>query len=103
MSVYLLLDDDQLEKLKEENKKLLSDFLTKEGETEFLRQQLQQIRSRAESEKQQQARLMDEQMQKLKAQLNVLLKEKISLESQLQLQVNTKFIPNSLSWLIFVF
>jgi predicted RNase H-like nuclease (RuvC/YqgF family) len=80
-------DDEQVEKWKEEKQKLLEDFMTKEGETEFLRQQLTQIQTRAENAKKEQSRIMEEQIQKFREEINGLLKEKTSLESQLQLQV----------------
>lgn len=84
---YLYPDDEQLLKLKLENKKLQDDFMTKEGETEFLRQQLNQIQTRAENEKKKQSHLMEEQMSKLRVEISALTKEKNSLETQLQLQV----------------
>ncbi|XP_011498990.1 PREDICTED: uncharacterized protein LOC105363094 [Ceratosolen solmsi marchali] len=85
-NVVLVSDDDQVEKWKEEKQKLLEDFMTKEGETEFLRQQLFQIQMRAENAKKEQTRLMEEQVQKLRGEISGLLKEKTALETQLQLQ-----------------
>lgn len=85
-------DDEQVERWKEEKKKLLEDFMTKEGETEFLRQQLNQIQARAENEKKEKAVLIQELEKKYKAEIDQLLKEKSSLESQMQYQVFKYFI-----------
>ncbi|KAJ8687975.1 hypothetical protein QAD02_023770 [Eretmocerus hayati] len=85
-NVVLVSDDEQVTQWQEEKKKLLEDFMTKEGETEFLRQQLNQIQMRAENAKKEQAHMMEEQGQKLRAEITALSKEKSSLESQLQLQ-----------------
>ncbi|XP_016836577.1 uncharacterized protein LOC100679381 isoform X2 [Nasonia vitripennis] len=85
-SVVLVTDDEQVERWKEEKKKLLEDFMTKEGETEFLRQQLNQIQTRAENEKKEKAILIQELEKKYKAEIDRLLKEKSSLESQMQYQ-----------------
>ncbi|XP_014210821.1 uncharacterized protein LOC106641092 [Copidosoma floridanum] len=85
-NVVLVSDDEQVENWKEEKKKMLEDFLTKEGETEFLRQQLNQIQARAEKAKIEQARASEEQMEVLRLKINALTKEKTSLESQLEIQ-----------------
>ena len=61
--------------------------MTKEGETEFLRQQLSQIQARALKKQQELTREMEEQAQKYRKEINILVKDKVSLESQLQLQV----------------
>lgn len=68
--------------------------MTKEGETEFLRQQLNQIQTRAENEKKEKSDLIVELEKKYKAEIDRLLKEKSSLESQMQLQVLKFFITH---------
>ncbi|XP_058802364.1 uncharacterized protein LOC131670639 [Phymastichus coffea] len=84
-NIVMVSDDDQVAKWKEEKKKLLEDFMTKEGETEFLRQQLNQIQARAENVKKEQACLLEEKERQMTAEKNALLKEKATLESSIQL------------------
>ncbi|KMQ90233.1 hypothetical protein RF55_10030 [Lasius niger] len=79
-------DDKELEKLKNENKKLLNDFITKDGETVFLRQQLQQIQLRTENEKLEKMRLIEEQANNHRLEINKICKEKEQLKTQLELQ-----------------
>ncbi|XP_036148826.1 uncharacterized protein LOC105833730 isoform X2 [Monomorium pharaonis] len=79
-------DDKELEKLKAENKKLLNDFITKDGETVFLRQQLQQTQLRIENEKLEKMRLMEEQANRHRSEINQIYKEKQQLKTQLELQ-----------------
>lgn len=83
-----IIDNKELEKLKNENKKLLNDFITKDGETVFLRQQLQQIQLRAENEKLEKMRLIEEQVNRDRSEINKICKEKEQLKTQLELQVS---------------
>ncbi|CAL7938753.1 unnamed protein product [Xylocopa violacea] len=76
----------ELEKLKLENKKLLDDFVTKEGETVFLRNQLQQSQLRAENEKLEKTRFIEEQENRHRSEINAICKEKEKLKTQLELQ-----------------
>ncbi|XP_071643298.1 uncharacterized protein Mus304 isoform X4 [Temnothorax longispinosus] len=78
--------DKELEKLKTENKKLLNDFITKDGETAFLRQQLQQTQLRIENEKLEKMRLIEEQANRHRSEINKIYKEKEQLKTQLELQ-----------------
>lgn len=82
----------ELEKLKTENKKLLNDFITKDGETAFLRQQLQQTQLRVENEKLEKMRLIEEQANRHRSEINKIYKEKEQLKTQLELQVSIFFI-----------
>lgn len=77
----------ELEKLKAENKKLLDDFITKEGEAVFLRNQLQQIQLKAENDRLEKARLIEEQENHHRMEINAIYKEKEHLKTQLELQV----------------
>lgn len=81
-----------MEKLKNENEKLLNDFITKDGETVFLRQQLQQIQLRTENEKLEKMRLIEEQANNHRLEINKFYKEKEQLKTQLELQVYIYFI-----------
>lgn len=83
----LILDDDQIEKWKEEKKKLLGDFLTKEGEIEFLRLKISQVQTRYENEKKEQSRLMQEQDRRSKAEIEKLVKDKSIMESRIEYHV----------------
>lgn len=78
-----------MERLKNENKKLLDDFITKDGETVFLRQQLQQIQLRAEKERLQKMHLIEDQANRHRSEINKICKEKEQLKTQIELQVNT--------------
>ncbi|XP_077282780.1 mutagen-sensitive 304 isoform X2 [Temnothorax americanus] len=84
--LLLRKDDKELEKLKTENKKLLNDFITKDGETAFLRQQLQQTQLRIENEKLEKMRLIEEQANRHRSEINKIYKEKEQLKTQLELQ-----------------
>lgn len=79
-------DGKELEKLKTENKKLLNDFITKDGETAFLRQQLQQTQLRVENEKLEKMRLIEEQANRHRSEINKIYKEKEQLKTRLELQ-----------------
>lgn len=81
-----------MEKLKNENKKLLNDFITKDGETVYLRQQLQQIQLRTENEKLEKLRLIEEQANNHRLEISKIYKEKEQLKTQLELQVSIYFI-----------
>jgi len=81
-----------LEKLKTENKKLLNDFITKDGETVFLRQQLQQTQLRIENEKLEKMRLIEEQANRHRSEINKIYKEKEQLKTRLELQVSFIFL-----------
>lgn len=83
----MILDDKELEKLRNENKKLLDNFITKDGENVFLRQQLQQNQLRVENEKLEKMRLMEEQANRHRTEINNICKEKELLKTQLELQV----------------
>ncbi|XP_031841815.1 mutagen-sensitive 304 isoform X2 [Nomia melanderi] len=76
----------ELEKLKLENKKLLNDFITKEGEAVFLRNQLQQTQLRAETDKLEKIRLIEELENQHRTEINTICKEKEHLKTQLELQ-----------------
>lgn len=89
---YIFIDDKELEKLKTENKKLLNDFITKDGETTFLRQQLQQTQLRVENEKLEKMRLIEEQANRHRSEINQIYKEKEQLKTQLELQVSIFFV-----------
>lgn len=92
ISLYIFIDDKELEKLKNENKKLLNDFITKDGETVYLRQQLQQIQLRTENEKLEKLRLIEEQANNHRLEIGKIYKEKEKLKTQLELQVSIYFI-----------
>lgn len=79
----------ELEKLKAENKKLLDDFITKEGEAVFLRNQLQQIQLKVENDRLEKARLIEEQENHHRMEINAIYKEKEHLKTQLELQVGS--------------
>ena len=81
-----------MEKLKTENKKLLNDFITKDGETVFLRQQLQQTQLRIENEKLEKMRLIEEQANRHRSEINKIYKEKEQLKTRLELQVSFIFL-----------
>ncbi|XP_018399629.1 PREDICTED: uncharacterized protein LOC108777288 [Cyphomyrmex costatus] len=83
---FIVHDGKELEKLKTENKKLLNDFITKDGETAFLRQQLQQTQLRVENEKLEKMRLIEEQANRHTAEINKICNEKEQLKTQLELQ-----------------
>ncbi|XP_011689334.1 PREDICTED: myosin type-2 heavy chain 1-like [Wasmannia auropunctata] len=83
---FIVHDEKELEKLRTENKKLLNDFTTKEGETVFLRQQLQQTQLRVENEKLEKMRLIEEQANRHRSEINKIYKEKEQLKTQLELQ-----------------
>ncbi|GAB1869537.1 hypothetical protein CAJAP_10616 [Camponotus japonicus] len=83
---FIVSDDKELEKLKNENKKLLNDFITKDGETVYLRQQLQQIQLRTENEKLEKLRLIEEQANNHRLEIGKIYKEKEQLKTQLELQ-----------------
>lgn len=83
---FIVSDDKELEKLKNENKKLLNDFITKDGETVYLRQQLQQIQLRTENEKLEKMHLIEEQANSHRLEVNEICKEKEQLKTQLELQ-----------------
>lgn len=61
--------------------------MTKEGETEFLRQQISQIQMRFENDKKEQARLLQEQDKRSKAEIEQLKRDRNAMETQLQYQV----------------
>lgn len=84
----MFIDATELEKLKNENKKLLNDFITKDGENVFLRQQLQQTQLRAENDKSEKMRIIEEQANLHKSEINKICKEKEQLKTQLELQVS---------------
>lgn len=90
-----------MDKLKNENKKLLNDFITKDGETVYLRQQLQQIQLRAENEKLEKLRLIEEQANNHRLEINKIYKEKEQLKTQLELQVNIYFILYIIFYIIY--
>lgn len=81
------VDNSELERLRTENKKLLTNFITKDGETVFLRQQLQQIQLRAENEKLEKMHLIEEQANQHRSKINKICKEKEKLKTQIELQV----------------
>ncbi|XP_072755472.1 uncharacterized protein Mus304 isoform X2 [Anoplolepis gracilipes] len=83
---FIVSDDKELEKLKNENKKLQNDFTTKDGETVYLRQQLQQLQLRAENEKLEKMRLIEEQANNHRLEINKIYKEKEQLKTQLELK-----------------
>lgn len=85
---FIFIDNKEFEKLKTENKKLLNDFITKDGETAFLRQQLQQTQLRVENEKLEKMRLIEEQANRHRSEINKIYKEKDQLKTQLELQVS---------------
>lgn len=80
-------DDMEMEKWMEEKKKLLDDYMAKEGETEFLRQQLQQIRMREENDKREKMKQMEELNQRHEKELNEIPKDKDKLNSQIEFLV----------------
>lgn len=84
----------ELEKLKYENQKLLNDFITKEGEAVFLRNQLQQTQLRAENDRLEKTRFIEEQENRHRSEINTICKEKENLKTQLELQVSNLLIIN---------
>ncbi|XP_020288152.1 uncharacterized protein LOC109856860 isoform X2 [Pseudomyrmex gracilis] len=82
----IMPDNSELERLKSENKKLQTNFETKNGETVFLRQQLKQIKLRAENEKSEKMRLIEEQANQHRSEINEICKEKEQLKTQIELQ-----------------
>lgn len=69
----------------------MNDFITKDGETAFLRQQLQQTQLRVENEKLEKMRLIEEQASRHRSEINKIYKEKEQLKTQLELQVSIYF------------
>ncbi|KAK2585501.1 hypothetical protein KPH14_010152 [Odynerus spinipes] len=78
--------EKELDKLKTEKTKLLNDFIMKDGETVFLRNQLQQTQVRADNDKLEKMRLLEEQANRHRAEINQICKEKEDLKTQLDLQ-----------------
>ncbi|KAK9305806.1 hypothetical protein QLX08_003314 [Tetragonisca angustula] len=76
----------ELEKLKVENQKLLNDFITKDGEAVFLRNQLQQTQLRAENDRLEKRQFIEEQENRHRMEINAICKEKENLKTQLELQ-----------------
>lgn len=76
-----------IEKLEQENKKLLNDFQTKEGENAFLRNKLKLTVQRADKERAERERLMEEQASRYRAEINALHKEKDGMKTQHDFQV----------------
>jgi len=70
----------------------LNDFITKDGETVFLRQQLQQIQLRVENEKLEKMHLIEEQANRHRSEINKIYKEKEQLKTQLELHVSIFFV-----------
>ncbi|CAB0030258.1 unnamed protein product [Trichogramma brassicae] len=93
-NIVLVSDGEEVAKLKEENKKLLDDFMTKEGETEFLRQHLNQMQQRYEAAKKEQERIIKEERMKFEADRNELMKRNTALESELQLKKISEAMQN---------
>lgn len=83
-----------MKKLKYENQKLLNDFITKEGEAVFLRNQLQQTQLRAENDRLEKTRFIEEQENRHRLEINTICKEKENLKTQLELQVSNLLIIN---------
>ena len=77
-----------MEKLKVENQKLLNDFITKDGEAVFLRNQLQQTQLRAENDRLEKRQFIEEQENRHRMEINAICKEKENLKTQLELQVS---------------
>ncbi|XP_012270881.1 uncharacterized protein LOC105694610 [Orussus abietinus] len=75
-----------LKKLDQQYKKLLEDFITKQGETDFLRKQLQQLKIRLDTANMENVRLIEEQTARHKAELNAVHKEQEKLKTQLDFQ-----------------
>ncbi|KAL2728306.1 hypothetical protein V1477_017582 [Vespula maculifrons] len=78
--------EKELNKLKLERNKLLNDFIMKDGETVFLRNQLQQTQVRAENDKVEKMHLIEEQAKQHRTEINQIFKEKEDLKTQLDLQ-----------------
>lgn len=78
--------EKKLDKLKTEKNKLLNDFIMKDGETVFLRNQLQQTQVRADNDKLEKMRLIEEQANRHRIEINQICKEKEDLKTQLDLQ-----------------
>ncbi|XP_053986293.1 uncharacterized protein LOC128880332 isoform X1 [Hylaeus volcanicus] len=76
----------ELKKLKHENEKLLNNFITKEGEAVFLRNQLQQTQLRAENDRLEKTRFIEEQENRHRTEMNTICKAKEHLKTQLELQ-----------------
>ncbi|KAK0181391.1 hypothetical protein PV327_003682 [Microctonus hyperodae] len=76
----------KLEKLESDYEKLLNELTAKEGETIFLRNQLQRAQVKAEKENIEKAKLMEEQAIKFRSEINSLYKEKESMKTQFQFQ-----------------
>ena len=89
MHIHLknFLNLEHIEKWQEEKKKLLDDFMAKEGETEFLRQKINQLMMRSENDKKEKECQMQEQFQKHQTQIIEVRKEKDTLKTQLELKV----------------
>ncbi|XP_026668984.1 uncharacterized protein LOC108624518 isoform X2 [Ceratina calcarata] len=77
---------EELKKLKADHKKLLDNFITKEGENVFLRNQLQQSQLRAENDKLDKARSIEEQEKRHRLAIVTLCKEKEQVKTQLKLK-----------------
>ena len=74
--------------MKVENQKLLNDFITKDGEAVFLRNQLQQTQLRAENDRLEKRQFIEEQENRHRMEINAICKEKENLKTQLELQVS---------------
>ncbi|KAI4485862.1 hypothetical protein M0804_006351 [Polistes exclamans] len=78
--------EKELNKLKTERDKLLNDFIMKDGETVFLRNQLQMTQMRIENDKIEKMHLIEEQSKKHKTEIDQIIKEKEDLKTQLELK-----------------
>ncbi|KAK0077499.1 hypothetical protein PV325_003897 [Microctonus aethiopoides] len=76
----------KLEKLESDYEKLLNQLTAKEGETIFLRNQLQRAQVKAEKENIEKTKLIEEQAIKFRSEINSLYKEKESMKTQFQFQ-----------------
>lgn len=76
----------KLEKIENDYKRLLNDITAKEGETMFLRQQLQQTQMKAEKENMAKTRQIEELASQNRKDMNALHKQVESLKTQIELK-----------------
>lgn len=86
----MFLDDSHREKLREleeENKKLLNELMTKEGEKVFLRKQQTTMQQKLNEEKLAKSKMLEELQTKHRAELLAIRKEKEEAVTKFGLQV----------------
>lgn len=100
---HWFLDDkslNELEKIKAEKEKLLNSVITKDGEIEFLRQQLNSIQQRAQNITLENTRQREKEAKQDRLEIDNLRKKNEQLKSQLEVQVIDIFIVSLFNLII---